>query len=91
MKILEDEPTLYLDVQNGQSDALVNDYPFVTDKMKSGTAKGLKIVGERLSGEQYGIAIAKDEEKVLEDFNKGLKEIKDDGEYDALHKKYFGE
>ncbi|MDR6997712.1 transporter substrate-binding domain-containing protein [Neobacillus niacini] len=91
VKILEDEPTLYLDVQNGQSDALVNDYPFVTDKMKSGTAKGLKIVGERLTGEQYGIAIAKDEEKVLEDFNKGLKEIKDDGEYEALHKKYFGE
>ncbi|ODG93147.1 MULTISPECIES: transporter substrate-binding domain-containing protein [Bacillaceae] len=91
VKILEDEPTLYLDVQNGQSDALINDYPFVADKMKSGTAKGLKIVGERLTGEDYGIAIAKNEPKVLKDFNEGLKELKEDGTYDKLHKQYFGE
>jgi glutamine transport system substrate-binding protein len=91
VKILEDETTLYLDVQKGGSDALVNDFPFVTQKIKSGTAKDLKIIGDKLTGEQYGIAIAKGKEDLLDKFNKDLKEMKDNGEYKKIYDKYFGE
>jgi len=90
VKILEDEATLYMDVQKGGSDALINDHPFVAAKIKSGTASGLHIVGEKLTGEQYGIAITKDNEELLKEFNKDLKEMKENGEYQKLYEKYFG-
>lgn len=91
VKILEDEATLYMDVEAGGSDVLINDFPFVASKIKSGTAANLKIVGEKLTGEEYGIAIAKGREDVLEIFNKHLKEMKENGEYKKLYDKYFGE
>jgi polar amino acid transport system substrate-binding protein len=90
VKILEDEATLYMDVQKGGSDALINDFPFVAAKIKSGTAADLHMVGEKLTGEQYGIAITKDNKELLEEFNKDLKEMKDNGEYKKLYEKYFG-
>jgi polar amino acid transport system substrate-binding protein len=90
VKILEDEPTLYMDVESGGSDALINDFPFVTDKIKSGTAGNLKIVGDRLTGEDYGIAITKGKDDILNKFNKRLQEMKQNGEYQAIYDKYFG-
>ncbi|RNB57771.1 basic amino acid ABC transporter substrate-binding protein [Brevibacillus gelatini] len=90
VKILEDEATLYMDVEAGGSDVLINDFPFVANKIKSGTAANLKIVGDKLTGEEYGIAIAKGKEDLLEKFNKHLKEMKENGEYQKLYDKYFG-
>jgi polar amino acid transport system substrate-binding protein len=90
VKVWEDEATLYMDVELGGSDALINDFPFIAAKIKSGTAANLKIVGEKLTGEQYGIAIAKGKEDLLEKFNKHLKEMKENGEYKQLYEKYFG-
>lgn len=90
VKILEDEPTLYMDVEKGRADALVNDLPFVMYKIHSGTAFQLKILGKKLTTEDYGIAIAKDEEQLLKDFNDGLAQLKKSGKYDQLYEKYFG-
>lgn len=90
VKILEDEATLYMDVEAGGSDVLINDFPFVANKIKSGTAANLQIVGDKLTGEEYGIAIAKGKEDILEKFNKHLKEMKENGEYKKLYDKYFG-
>ncbi|MBE3569685.1 MAG: basic amino acid ABC transporter substrate-binding protein [Bacillales bacterium] len=90
VKVLEDEPTLYMDVEKGRADALVNDLPFVMSKIHSGTASQLKIVGKKLTTEDYGIAIAKDETQLLKDFNNGLAELKKNGKYDQLYEKYFG-
>jgi glutamine transport system substrate-binding protein len=90
VKVLEDEPTLYMDVEAGGSDVMINDFPFVASKMKADKDSNLKIVGDKLNGEDYGIAIAKGKEDVLEKFNKSLKEMKDNGEYKKIYDKYFG-
>jgi glutamine transport system substrate-binding protein len=90
VKILEDEATLYMDVQKGGSDALVNDFPFVAGKIKSGTAADLHIVGDKLTGEQYGIAINKNQKELLDKFNKDLAEMKKNGEFKKIYDKYFG-
>ncbi|OIK10742.1 ABC transporter substrate-binding protein [Bacillus sp. MUM 116] len=90
VKILEDEPTLYMDVETGGSDALINDFPFVLEKINSGTAGNLKIIGDKLTGEDYGIAITKGNDELLKGFNKSLKEMKKDGEYQTIYDKYFG-
>lgn len=90
VKILEDEPTLYMDVQNGGADALVNDLPFVMAKVNSGTASFLKVFDQKLTTEEYGIAISKNDPEVLKAFNKDLAKMKSDGEYDTIYAKYFG-
>lgn len=90
VKVLEDEPTLYMDVQKGGADALVNDYPFVMSKLKLDSINDLQIVGEKLTGEEYGIAITKENEELLKTFNEHLTEMKENGEYDAIYEEYFG-
>lgn len=92
VKTLEGETTLYLDVQKGGSDALINDYPFVSSKLKTDKLDDLEIVGDRLTGDDsYGIAITKGNKELLKLVNDGLEEIKANGEYDKIYKKYFGE
>lgn len=90
VKILEDEPTLYMEVQNGGADAIVNDLPFVMTKVNSGTASFLTVFNQKLTTEEYGIAISKNDPEVLKAFNKDLAEMKSDGEYDKIYAKYFG-
>jgi polar amino acid transport system substrate-binding protein len=49
----------------------------------------LKIVGEEFSAERYGIAICKQEKDLLEKINKGLAEVKADGTFNQLEKKWL--
>jgi polar amino acid transport system substrate-binding protein len=49
----------------------------------------IKMVGEPLVGDQYGIAVAKGNSELLEKINSGLKKVKESGKYDELIKKYF--
>ncbi|MDS8854837.1 transporter substrate-binding domain-containing protein, partial [Streptococcus pneumoniae] len=52
----------------------------------------LKTVGDRLTGDQYGIAVLKGENaELLEQINAGLQELRDSGEYDEILNKYIGE
>ncbi|RNB92399.1 basic amino acid ABC transporter substrate-binding protein [Brevibacillus fluminis] len=91
VKILQDDATLFLDVESGNSDALINDFPMVAYKIKvDGDATKLRVMGDRLTGEEYGIAIVKGNKELLDKFNKGLKELKDSGEFQKLYDKYFG-
>lgn len=51
--------------------------------------KGLFIISIDGGKEEYAIALHKDETKLLADINKALDEIKTDGTYEKLYKKYF--
>lgn len=51
----------------------------------------IKIVGEPLSITAYSAAVVKDNKRVLELLNQGLREIKKDGSYDQIYDKWFGE
>ena len=50
-----------------------------------------KIVGKTLSSEDYGIAVAKSNTALDKDVDKALDTLKQNGEYDKLYKKWFGE
>lgn len=90
VRILQDEPSLFLEVENGNSDALIQDYPTIAYKIKlDGDKAKLHIVGEKLSSEDVAIGIAKGN-SILEIFNKGIEEIKATGEYDKMYSKWFG-
>ena len=55
------------------------------------TAQGVKALDERLTAEDYGIAVGKDNKELQEKINAALKKIKENGEYDKIYAKWFGE
>ncbi|MHC5020880.1 MAG: basic amino acid ABC transporter substrate-binding protein [Planctomycetota bacterium] len=71
----------------GRADAVINDQPVTAFYIKSMT--NLKMVGEKLSAEHYGMAMRKDDTALVAKVNAGLKAIRDSGEYDALVKKWL--
>ncbi len=77
-------------LQAGNVDAVVNDLP-VSKYLVKDTSRGLKIVQEIPTGEQYGFAVSKDNPKLTAGLNYGLAKVKASGKYDEIYKKWFGE
>ncbi len=77
----------FTDMANGNLDVVLNDFPTTKAYIKElGTAK---IVGEILSTEYYGMAVCKDEQKLLDDINRALNAIKNSGRFREIHLKWF--
>lgn len=73
----------------GQGDAVATDNGILAGIAKQ--HKGLHLVGGTIAVEPYGIAVEKGQTKMLEAINKALKEVKADGSYHKLVKKWFGD
>jgi arginine/lysine/histidine/glutamine transport system substrate-binding and permease protein len=82
-------PLALQELANGNADAVVNDAPATLEAIASGNIPGITVVGELLTEENYGIALPKGSENV-EAINAALAEIKTDGTYATLYKKWFG-
>ena len=76
-----------MELTNGGVDAVINDSPVIGYYLAQGGSE----VAKTVEAEQYGIAVKKDNTKLLEDINKALAELKKDGEYDKIYKTWFGE
>lgn len=88
----DDSPSMFQDVKNGNSDALLEDYPVISYAIAQDKKMGLKVVGERLTGDNYGIAVLKGKnEELLKKLNDGLKNIKDNGEYEKILDTYLSD
>ncbi|MEH6954845.1 transporter substrate-binding domain-containing protein [Neobacillus drentensis] len=86
-----DSPAMFQEVSNGNADALIEDYPVISYAIAQKDL-GLKIVGDRLNGDQYGIAVLKGKNTdLLKKIDAGLAELKKDGTYDKIIKTYLGE
>lgn len=79
-----------MELKNGAVDAVVNDYPVSAYFIQQGNNE-VKLVGEILSAEEYGIAVPKGKTETIEKLNAGLKAIKENGKYAEIYKKWFGE
>ncbi|RKQ32933.1 ABC transporter substrate-binding protein [Oceanobacillus halophilus] len=89
---LQDDATMYMELENGNADVVINDYPSVAYKInQDGEDSELRIVGDKYPSEDYGIAISKGSEGLVEKMNTGLQELKDSGEFDELYSQYFSE
>lgn len=85
----DDSPSMFLDVASGYSEAFVEDYPVIAYAITSRNLD-LKVIEERLTGEQYGIAVLKGEHgELLQQINDGLQQLKDDGTYKEIVEKYI--
>jgi lysine-arginine-ornithine-binding protein len=79
-----------LDLRNHRIDAVVGDAP-VLKYMIFQSFRELKTVGRRFTDEKFGIAMAQNSEDLQQEINKALKKIRETGEYDRIHEKWFGE
>jgi His/Glu/Gln/Arg/opine family amino acid ABC transporter permease subunit len=79
-----------LDLQNKRIDAVVGDAP-VLKFMIFKSFRGLKTVGRRFTDEKFGIAAAAGNEDLVREMNAALKRVRESGEYDRIHEKWFGE
>lgn len=87
----EDSPSMFQEVSNGNAAVLLEDYPVIAYAIAE-SGLDLKTAGDRLTGDQYGIAVLKGENaEVLKQINAGLKELRDSGEYDEILAKYIAE
>ena len=80
----------YQVVMQGKVDAVLYDLPNVLYYSSKETGGDLKTVGDRLTGEDYGIAFPKGSE-IRDDIDDALTTLKEDGTYDDIYEEWFGE
>lgn len=80
-----------LELKNKAVDAVIGDLPVEAYFLQQGGKDFAKIVGKTLTSEDYGIAVAKSNTALAKDVDKALDTLKQNGEYDKLYKKWFGE
>lgn len=78
-------------VLTGRADATINDSLSFLDFKKHKPDAPVKIVATEANADYSGVIIRKGEPELLAAINKALAEIKADGTYEAISKKYFGE
>lgn len=85
---VEDSPTMYQMVTNGEVDALFEDTPVIKYQIKIGEVN-FKLPAPEEKKCEYGFAVKKGENaELLKKFNDGLKAIKESGKYDEILKSY---
>ena len=88
LKIYDDIGLAFLDLMNGQINAIVCDNPVAQGYVDRNPDK-LKTVGGLFTSESYGIAVAKGKTDLLNKINAGLEAIEKEGLIDQLSKKWL--
>ncbi|MCE5286491.1 MAG: basic amino acid ABC transporter substrate-binding protein [Pelosinus sp.] len=83
-------PEAFMELKAGGVDAVINDKPVNDYYIKQAGGKDAKQVGEPLTAEDYGIAVAKKNTELAGKIDKALEELKSNGEYDKIYEKWFG-
>jgi len=79
----------FMALQNGNIDAIVNDYPVNAYYISQGQNNAI-LVGGLQSSEFYGIAIPKSKPDILAKVNSALQTLKSNGQFATIYKKWFG-
>jgi len=80
----------FMDLEAGRVDALVVDEVLALYYIKQKGPEKYKILEEDFGEEQYGIGFRKQDVKLLEMVDKTLDEMREDGTFDLIYKKWFG-
>lgn len=80
----------YMELEKGSADAVVFDLPNIQYYIKTSGEGKVKTIGELLEGQSFGIAFPKGS-TLKNDVDAALKTLIDNGTYDELYEKWFGE
>lgn len=87
-----DQERALLDVLGGHADAFVgNRLTAIYYLQKLGRLDDMKIVGEPMAVTDYGMAVNVDHPELLKQINSAIKDLKSEGIYERIYKKWFGE
>jgi len=78
-------------VSQGRADATINDRLFFLDYLKQKPKVGLKIVAEHNEVDYQGVIVRKGNPQLVAAINKALADLKAEGKYLEISRKYFGE
>lgn len=78
----------YNELQNGGAQAVIFDNPVNLNYINTGH-NNVKVVGGLLTGEDYGIAVTKQNSQLLQKINDGLNKLIANGQYEKLYREYF--
>jgi polar amino acid transport system substrate-binding protein len=88
LKYFSTSPFMYEEVKSGNSVACFEDYPVMGYGISQGN--GLKMVTNKEQGSSYGFAVLKGKNaELLAMFNKGLADLKQNGEYQKILDTYI--
>lgn len=90
IKTYDDVIMSLADLNNGRIDATINNIYALKPIIDENGYK-IKAVGEPIKSDQAAIAVRKNNPELVEALNAALKEMKDDGTYTEIFKKWFGE
>lgn len=83
-------PDMYQQVMGGQADACFDDTPILKYSIKTGELSMKYVEGSENEPASYGFAVfQEDKTELIELFNAGLKNIKDNGTYDEILSTYL--
>lgn len=90
VRTFDSAPLALQELANGNVDAVINDAPVTLYAIKSGNIDEVKVVGQLVTEEYYGIALPK-ESLNLEKINEGLTTLLGNGKYDEIYQTWFGD
>lgn len=83
-------PDAFVALENDQVQAVVADVPVIFEYHQSNPGK-IKILDNYLTVEQFGFGMRLEDKELKEKMNAALKKIKENGKYDEIFAKWFGE
>lgn len=89
VKAFEDSGGLFAAIEAGDIDAILQDLP--VNAYRTTQDDSLEVVETYTTGEQYGFAVEKGNESVLTFLDDGLAALREDGRFDEIYAKYFGD
>jgi L-cystine transport system substrate-binding protein len=78
-------------LEQGRVDVTVNDKISILDYMNKQKNSNIKIAAEAEDAGQSGLMFRKGSDKLVEEVNKALEEMMEDGTYEEISNKWFGE
>jgi len=88
LKVYDTYELAFLDLVNGQVDAVVADYPLAV-AFVSQYSDRLKTVGDVFTDENYGVAFCMGNTELISKVNEALAELKDEGFIEELIEKWY--
>lgn len=89
VKVYDTYELAFLDLANGQIDAVIGDYPTAL-AFANKNSDSLKVVGDIFTDENYGIAFCKGNDELISKVNAALAELKSEGFIEDLVVTWYG-
>jgi glutamine transport system substrate-binding protein len=91
-KVFNSPPEAYIELGNGGCRAVIHDMPVNDFFLAKNTSDRFETIhiGRHVDKEYYGIAVREGDKHMLDEMNRGLKLVQENGEFERISKDWFG-